>query len=424
MASWHVTKEVYMSDQPLSRMEWLSYLNDHLKNEGYADRTVTHCVRVAGAFLIFLEKQQINLRSVQPAHVEKYLQHALRRFRRRYGHPEHKSWRSARTAPIRMLLRMAHGQWPSTADPITRAKKARDPICDPYAEWMVEIRGLASSTVAIRRSEALRFLSWIGNRSSRKRVASLTIAEVDRYLKDRSSLLQRSSMPAITVLLRAFLRWLHSTGQTSRDLSALVIGPSRYAFETVPAALPPQHVEKVLDFVQRDDSAKGIRDYAILMLLATYGMRASEIGALRLDDIDWRKEAIRVCHSKTGVTSHLPLMPKVGAAILRYLREGRPKTSVREIFLRDYAPYQPFKSGHLFRLIRERLRQVGVVSGKRGPHAFRHARAVSLLRAAVPLKEIGDILGHRSPLSTMTYLKLATEDLRMVALEIPKEVKA
>ena len=141
---------------------------------------------------------------------------------------------------------------------------------------------------------------------------------------------------------------------------------------------------------------------------------------LRLDDIDWRSDRLHIRHSKTGSHSVLPLLPAVGAALLAYLRRGRPRTDVREVFIRAHAPYQGFDSGStLYTPIRRRLDQAGVQSvGKRGPHAFRHARAVSLLRSGVSPKIIGDVLGHRSAASTTPYLKLATEELRDVALEL------
>ena len=146
---------------------------------------------------------------------------------------------------------------------------------------------------------------------------------------------------------------------------------------------------------------------------------------LRLDDVDWRNEIIRIRHNKTGATSYLPLLPEVGEAILHYLQKARPKTDFREVFIRCFAPYHPFKSGsNLGRLVRRWFEDAGATTkGKHGPHAFRHARAVSMLRAAASLKEIGDLLGHRSADSTLVYLKLATEDLRAVAMEIPTEVK-
>jgi integrase len=168
----------------------------------------------------------------------------------------------------------------------------------------------------------------------------------------------------------------------------------------------------------------GLRDYAILLLLSTYGMRDGEIRALRLDDIDWRAETLRIRHSKTGMRSLMPLMEPVGEALLNYLRRGRPETGVREIFIRTRAPYRPLS--RIYSEIRRRLETAGVKPrGKCGPHTFRHARAVSLLRASVPRKVIGDLLGHRSEEATIPYLKLATEDLRAIALEIPgQEVRS
>ena len=216
------------------------------------------------------------------------------------------------------------------------------------------------------------------------------------------------------------------TGQATRDLSSAVITPSLHAFEGIPSAFRAQEVKEVLAVTRQDRTPKGIRDHAILILLSTYGVRAGEITSLRLDDVDWRKEAIRIRHSKTGATSYLPLRPEVGEAILEYLEKSRPKTAIRELFLRCHAPFRPFRGGSsLWGLVQCRLEAAGVVpAGKRGPHAFRHARAVSMLRATVPVKEIGDLLGHRAADSTLVYLKRATEDLRAVALEIPTGVKA
>jgi integrase len=162
------------------------------------------------------------------------------------------------------------------------------------------------------------------------------------------------------------------------------------------------------------------------MLLSKYGLRAGEVTALRLEDMDWRQDVIRIRHTKTCAVTKLPMVPEVGEGILEYLEKGRPTTTAREVFIRIHAPYRSFKNGSsLYTPVRYRIEAAGVVTaGKRGPHTFRHARAVSMLRAAVPLKDIGDMLGHRSTDSTRVYLKLASDDLRAVALEIPEEVDA
>ena len=178
---------------------------------------------------------------------------------------------------------------------------------------------------------------------------------------------------------------------------------SIYAHEGIPFAIRAEDVKRVLAVAQGDRTAKGLRDFAILTLLSTYGARASEIVALRLNDVDWRKEIVRIHHSKTGATSYLPLLPEVGEAVLQYLQNSRPKTHFREMFLRTKAPYRPFAGGTgLHGLVSVRLEAAAVnTTGKHGPHIFRHARAVSLLRAAVPMKQIRDLLGHRSADATL-----------------------
>jgi len=194
--------------------------------------------------------------------------------------------------------------------------------------------------------------------------------------------------------------------------------------ETIPSALSSDQITAVLKFTRKDPSPMGLRDCAILQLLSTYGLRAGEITHLRLDDINWRAETLRIRHSKTGAHSLLPLMEPVGEALINYLRRGRPKTDAREIFIRARAPYRPLS--RIYSEVRRRLESAGVKPyGKHGPHIFRHARAVSLLRSSVSPKVIGDLLGHRSTEATIPYLKLATEDLRAIALKIPgQEVRS
>jgi integrase len=201
-------------------------------------------------------------------------------------------------------------------------------------------------------------------------------------------------------------------------LAPQIIAPTLYLYETIPSALSPDQISAVLKTTREDRSPMGLRDFAILLLLSTYGMRAGEITRLRLEDIDWRAENLHIRHSKTGVHSLLPLLPPVGKALLDYLRRGRPKTNAREVFLRTRAPYR--RLVRIYSEVRRRLESAGVrPRGKCGPHSFRHARAVSLLRASVSRKVIGDLLGHRTDEATLPYLKLATEDLRAIALEIP-----
>jgi len=414
-----------MSKPDPGHEKWLSLLKDHLHEERYHPCNARRCLAVARSFLAFLQKRQITLTETRPEMVERYLKLADRKYRQRHGHsPGYKGWRCLHTNGIHMLLRTAHGQWPPAA--VTRFDPYIRKLCEEYTSSMIDLRGLAKETVAGRCDEAHRFLDWLGGRANREALAGLTVTDLDMYMKNRAVALRRPSIKGVGTHLRSFLRWLHATGQITHDLSTAVIAPSLYAFEGIPSALRSHDVDTVLSIARQDHSPGGLRDYAILLLLAKYGLRAGEITALRLDDVDWRKEVIRICHTKTGATSWLPLLFEVGEAILQYLQKSRPKTSFREIFIRSRAPYRPFQSGSsLYTSIRRRIDAAGVpAAGKRGPHAFRHARAVSMIRACVPLKEIGDVLGHRASDSTLVYLKLATEDLRAVALEIPVKVRA
>jgi len=406
---------------------WLLELKDHLVEERYAAGTSRQCIGVARGFLEGLDKQHVDVSAAQPASVEEYLQQARRMYRRRHGHPpKYKGWRYLHTNGIHMLLRLVQGQWPPVSIAVTPAEIAQSQICAAYTQWMTAVRGLAPQTVSHRCDEAARFLDWLGDRATKEGLALLTTVDVDGYMKYRAGLLCRHSLKDVASKIRSFLHWLHMSKQSPRDLSSTVIAPPLYALEGIPSALEAKNVKEVLAVTRRDCTPKGIRDYAILMLISNYGVRSGEITALRLDDIDWRKEVIRIRHSKTGATSYLPFLPDVGESMLKYLQRSRPKTSFREIFIRARAPYRPLKgASSVYGLVRQRLEAASVITtGKRGPHAFRHARAVSMLRAAVSVKDIGDLLGHRATDSTLVYLKLATEDLRGVALEIPTGVNA
>nr|WP_239000593.1 site-specific integrase [Novosphingobium pentaromativorans] len=294
----------------------------------------------------------------------------------------------------------------------------RHEICREYEAWLREERGLASASIAALMWEARNFLRWQFDRAGAASLETLSIVDIDLYMDMRAPGLRRKSLADVAERLRSVVRHLHRTGRIPTDLTPHIIGPMLYAYEDVPSTLERSQIAAVLATTQEDRSPRGLRDYAILQLLATYGLREGEICRLRLDDVDWRAESLRICHTKTNAYSYMPLMVTVGEALLDYLRLGRPQVEVREIFVRSCAPY--IAMTNLYGMIRGRLAAAGVVpAGKRGPHVFRHARAVEMLRASVPQKIIGDVLGHRSTESTNTYLKLATDDLRAVALEVP-----
>lgn len=322
------------------------------------------------------------------------------------------------------MLRLAQGQWPPTPIATCAADALRFAICEEYEIWLREERGLAVASIDALMWEGRNFLVWQLNRHGVDSLMAMTVGDIDCYMDTRSPHQTRKSVKDVAERLRSMLRYLHRTGRTAIDLSPHVVAPLLYAYEGVPSILTPDQIAAVLQSSGTDKTPAGLRDHAILQLLATYGLRSGEICNLRVKDIDWRAESIRIRHTKTQATSYLPLMAPVGEAVLAYLQAGRPVTDAREIFIRTRAPYR--KLSMLANIVRRRLKDAGVKpAGKNGSHIFRHARAVEMLRAAVPQKVIGDLLGHRSAESTAPYLKLATEDLRAIALDVPgKEVRS
>jgi integrase len=187
-----------------------------------------------------------------------------------------------------------------------------------------------------------------------------------------------------------------------------------------PRALPWSDVRRILHSIPQAQ-APGKRDFAMLLMMASYGLGAAEVLGLRLDDIDWNSEILHVRRPKTGTAIDLPLLPAVAKAIARYLRRERPPhAEARQIFLRTTMPYDSPTSGALRHRIAHYAQKVGITAKVIGAHAFRHSHVSRQIDAAANPKVVSDILGHRCPSSTSAYVRVAFRRLRMVALPVPR----
>ncbi|WP_404650868.1 tyrosine-type recombinase/integrase [Bradyrhizobium sp. USDA 336] len=191
----------------------------------------------------------------------------------------------------------------------------------------------------------------------------------------------------------------------------------------MPTYLSAAQVRKALDGCDRE-TVMGRRDYAILLLLAKLGLRADEVATLALDDIDWRASEMLV-RAKGRQRARMPIPPDVGAAIVAYLRNGRPKTSCRRLFVRTLAPHVGFASGCAITMIAKvALDRVGIEGcAHRGAHIFRHSLATELLRSGATLSEIGQLLRHESHDTTRIYAKVDVDALRTLSLPWPGDVQ-
>ncbi|MBB5712999.1 site-specific integrase [Sphingomonas xinjiangensis] len=398
--------------------ELIAELSNLLTAQKYNSVVVANHRLYARAFLDYLAECDMQVETVTPVQVDQYLAYATQDFEAQYGRPPSARWHVLPRTSINKLLRLAQGKWPPATEIIEPETAYRQAICCEYEEWLRDERGLACATIAALMWEARNFLRWQFERGGAASLDKLSIVEIDLYMDLRAPGLRRKSLADVAERLRSVVRHLHRTGRIPTDLTPHIIGPMLYAYEGVPSTLDKSQIAAVLATTKKDGSPRGLRDFAILQLLATYGLRAGEICRLRLEDVNWRRESLRIRHTKNDAYSYMPLLAPVGEALLDYLRQGRPLVESREIFVRSCAPY--IAMTNLYGMISGRLAAAGVEPpGKRGPHVFRHARAVEMLRASVPQKIIGDVLGHRSTESTNAYLKLATEDLRAVALDVP-----
>lgn len=288
-----------------------------------------------------------------------------------------------------------------------------------YRRYLERVRGLCPGTIKMHAATITEFLRFLDYDTHPQRLHELRIVDVEAFVAKTGGRVGRSRMVQITATLRTFLRFLAATGEGPLGLDAQVESPRIYRGERLPRGLPRETVRTFLRSIDRA-TPKGRRDYAMFLLVATYGLRASEVRALDLDDVAWRARQIRVPRPKVGTPLLLPLTDEVGAALLDYLRRGRPAATHRRLFLRVEFPLGPLGPGAVGDAFRAWARRAGIrVPARGGPHCLRHALALHLLREGAALKTIGDLLGHRSAESTGVYLRLELDDLRDVALPLP-----
>lgn len=288
-----------------------------------------------------------------------------------------------------------------------------------YGDHLREVRGLAVPTVTAHLRSIAELLQQLDYDASAVRLRALSSRDIEGFLEIVGRRQDRASLQHVVAHLRGVLRYLAAQGELRPGLETEIDTPRVYRLEKLPRSLPWKTVQSFLRSIDRR-TPMGRRDYAIFLLIATYGLRAHEVATLKLDAIEWRAGRIRIFPRKGGHPLLLPLTDEVGAALAAYLRHGRPNLAYREIFLRCRAPAGVIKPTAVTEAFQRWSRRSGLNIAFQGPHCLRHSYAVHLLRQGVPLKTIGDVLGHRSAEATCVYLRLSTDDLRDVALSLPR----
>jgi integrase/recombinase XerD len=289
-------------------------------------------------------------------------------------------------------------------------------LSNEYVDHLREVRGFAASTLSNHRRTAQCFLQHL--KKAGKAVGNIRASDIESYIVKAGRRLSRATIQHEIAALRGFLRFLSMDGRVPTGLDRQIDTPRLYRLEQLPRALPWETVRTLLQSVDTT-SPMGLRDYAMFLLIATYGLRASEIVAINLEDIRWRQGILRIHQRKTSSPLELPLTNEVLSALVKHLKRTPPPASYRRAFLRMRAPMGVLKPTAVTEAFQALVRKSGLSIPYQGPHCLRHSYALHLLKNGTPLKTIGDILGHRTAESTCMYLRLATGDLREIALAVP-----
>lgn len=395
-----------------------------LERQGFAFATVHADLKTATAFGEYIRFCERDLQELASADIEGFVQWyrstPRRRGPRRATAGGSLALAESLRASVRKLLRFLRSVGVVPREHQSASAVPHGELLREYLEFLDVHRGFAASTVTqhARWSEAL--LRELAKRRPTLRMDELTSEAVEDAVADvlaSGSGARRAQIATNTI--DAFVRHLRASGHVPATCRPFLPRRRRYALSALPAALGWDQVEKMLASIDRT-SCQGRRDYAICLMFAIYGLRASELVGLRLDDIDWRGASLRVRQFKTRRELHLPLVQPVSDALVSYLRDGRPQGPDRHVFQKVHAPRGPITRAVAYAVVRKALLGASIDAAQYGPHLLRHARATSLVRQGCPLKVVGDLLGHRVPEATLIYCKLAVEDLREVALELPE----
>lgn len=377
-----------------------------LSRVGYTRASVAAQLRLMAHVSRWLGGKGLDCHGLSPAEVGRFL-HA----RRVAGYSGHLSGRGME--PMLRYLRGLGAAAP--AAPTLAPEGPVEVLLERYRHYLTVERGL---TPASARGYVDAVRPFLRGRASTDRLdlESVSVADVTAFVVARCPAQARGPAKLTATALRSLLGFLHLEGVLSRSLATAVPSAASWRLSGLPRTLEPGQVRSMLSSCDRRTSV-GRRDYAVLTLLARLGLRAGEVAALRLDDLDWRAGEI-IVRGKGDRLERLPLPADVGEAVAAYLRRGRPRTAEgRMAFVRVLAPHRGLTSSAVTQIVASAARRAGLPPVH--AHRLRHSAASEMLRAGAPLAEIGQVLRHRRALSTAIYAKVDRDALRSLARPWP-----
>ncbi len=376
-----------------------------LRGRGYTPLSTVKALRQVARLSRWLQQSGCQASELSEEKVEQFLacQRACGRHRGQWSRPV-----------LMGLLQVLHGFGALAGEKPVPAGSPSDRLLASFERYLLVERGLAAGTVRVYLMHARRFLEELGSGGE---LAGLSASDVTgAVLRKADSGVSVSAAQLFVCALRAFLRFCFLEGLVEADLSQAALAVTGRRSSSLPRGIPGADARALLCCCDRR-TALGRRDYALIIVLLRLGLRANEVAHLRLDDIDWRAGELTV-RGKGGRCDRLPLPVDVGAAIASYLRRGRPASDRRELFFRARAPYEPITSQTVRSTVRRACQRAGIPEF--GTHRLRHTMACEMVKAHVPLEQIGQVLRHRSLQSTAIYARVDLDQLRALAQPWPE----
>ena len=374
--------------------------------------TIRQHIRVLGHFNEFVVGRGVQCLDELPHHVDAFVSHWLAE----HGSQDRATIVSQSRLPVERMLCLA---LPDFTRRSYRPAMPFSAIVPGFFSFLLNEKGLRPTTLHNYSSTLRPFEAYLAQAGIS--LCELTPSSITDFITTRAQTLHKSGMLNTAGALRVFLAYLNREGIIANDLARSVPRGRIYRQASIPRAISWPDVERLLASVDgRSDLGK--RDYAILTLLASYGLRAREVAALCLDDLDWAHGQISIPMRKGGHSTRYPLSEVVGEAIIAYLRIRHADIADRQVFLAAKSPYTPMRHTGVSCMVSSRLRSIGIQVARRGSHTLRHACVQHLVEADLPFKVIGDYVGHRHPASTLVYGKVAIHKLREIVIAQGEDV--
>jgi site-specific recombinase XerD len=390
----------------------ISAFAEFISAQGYALGSIHRQVLLVACFSRWLKQNRVELHHITSDHPNRYLRYRTRQVQPCPGD----------AAVFRHLIDFLRNEDLIPVEKVSVPEGTPVDRCtQAYVQHLRDAQALAKATILNYTPFIHRFLKGrFGD--GPVALSSLCANDVVQFVQHQAPHLHGKRAKLMTSALRSFLKYARYRGDVVLDLAAAVPIVANWSMPSIPRAISTDQVSQLLVSIDQR-TAIGCRDYAILLLFARLGLRLNEVAFLELDDIDWSAGTLNV-RGKGGLHNAFPLTIEVGQAIAAYLRDGRPHSDSRRVFLRVIAPICGFRGvSGIDSIVRHSLERAGIKAPTYGAHQFRHGLATEMLRQGASIEEIGDVLCHRQLQTTMIYIKVDLDALRTLALPWPGGVR-